>query len=285
MSSCPICHSEKNTYYLSLANYSYRECLHCHLIFLDYPDIPSLLKNTYNRTYIEKRGHADLHSPLFQAKIRTSHFYLSLLEKHAAKGKLLEVGCSTGITLKTAKNRGWEVYGVEPNDSAASIAQTLLDKKAIKIGQLSDTMFPDEFFCATILFDVLEHIYNPLEFFEILQRKMKTNGFLLLMTPNINSLSAKILKRRWFHWFSEHVCLYSPQSLKFLLDKFHFKIVRMGWALKFTNMEMIRFHFECHPHILFSSCVKSVLKRLSFMDHLIFPLNIGEIYVLAQKQC
>ena len=49
------------------------------------------------------------------------------------QGKLLDVGCSSGVHLEVAQKRGWDVYGVEPTEEAAGRASdTALGKQHIK---------------------------------------------------------------------------------------------------------------------------------------------------------
>lgn len=283
MAFCPVCNFKNDQVYMSFRGYSYRKCSKCSLVFLGNGIIPLEDKVLYAYDYIQRRGYDIPDSYVAKAKEATAVHYLSFLEKYVSKKNLLEVGCATGITLKVARDRGWSVYGAEINEAAASIARKLLHTETIKTGYLDEEVFPDNFFSAVLMFDVLEHIHNPLKLMVNLRKKLKPEGFLFLLTPNINSLSAKILKGKWPHLFLEHVCLYSPESVKFLLNKYHFKILKIGWANKFVNLDVIRHHLECHPDILLSKSALAFLNNLPALKKIIFPLNVGEIYILAQN--
>lgn len=285
MNICPLCGSSHQTNHLLFEGYSYKKCNHCSLVFLDKDFTPAPAENNiYNQDYIEKRGHDALNSNIAKAKNITAVHYLNLLEKLIPKGNLLEIGCSTGITLKAAEASGWRVYGVEINQAAIDIARERLNIQTIKLGPLNQKMFIDNFFSAVLMFDVLEHLRYPLTHIEIVRNKLKQRGLVLIITPNINSLSAKLLKDKWPHLFLEHVCLYSPKSLQYLLERNGFKIIKMSWAVKFVSLNMITYHLKNHPHLLFSKPLLFILSRLKLFENIIFPLNIGEICVLAEKQ-
>jgi 2-polyprenyl-3-methyl-5-hydroxy-6-metoxy-1,4-benzoquinol methylase len=280
---CSLCGSKNIKSFLSFQASTYNRCNNCSFVFLDknisFPEEEKL----YSGDYIRERGHDRPDSSLWKAKEATAHQYLSLLEKHISKGNLLDIGCSTGITLKVARDRGWSVYGVEVNESAAAFAREVLNIGNVKIGRLSNEMFPDEFFSAVLMFDVIEHIHPPLEFIQILRNKIKPSGLLLIITPNIDSISAKLLKTKWPHLFPEHVCLYSPKSIRFLLEKHGFSVLKTGWAKKFATIDMIRRHLECHSNVLLSKPLLTLLNALTVFEHVVFPLNIGEMFVLARK--
>lgn len=278
---CPLCGSEYNSITICTGGYSYRKCAKCSLVFLDvntaFDD-----KELYTLEYIEQRGHNMLGSYLAKAKEATADYYLSLIGRYVNKGKLLEIGCSTGITLKAAQKKGWDVYGVEINKTAGNIAKNLLNVDTIKIGSINDEMFPDDFFSVIIIFDVIEHISNPIEFMRILRNKLKNKGVVLFITPNVSSLSARIFKHKWLHLFREHVCIYSPQTMELLLNRSGFEALKIHRAVKFINMDIIKRHIECHPDIFFKPLL-SFFKKLSFLNRIILPFNMGEICIVAQK--
>jgi len=282
MKACPVCGLEDPEVSIRFKGYDYRRCRQCSLVFLD-ADTVLQNRDLYASDYIRKRGHDRMSSSIVKAKEKTAARYLSILERYTIKGQLLEVGCSTGATLKAAKEKGWKVYGVEVNETAAVLARQFLNIETIKIGNLTKDLFQDKFFSAVLLFDVLEHISEPSNFIEILKNKLQPSGCLLIITPNISSLSAKILKNSWPHLFLEHQCLYSPKSIRLLLEKYGFRILKLGWAIKFVSLDILRRHLECHPQIFLAQTVRMLWNKLGYLENLIFPFNIGEMYVLAQK--
>jgi len=280
---CPVCASQSSKEFLTLSNYTYLKCNNCALVFLTEGSL-SQEDNVYTLEYIQKRGHDLQGSEIVVSKEATAKHYFSLVEKYVKKGSLLEIGCSTGIMLKVAQERGWDVYGVEINVSAAKMAAETLGADRIETKELTDEVFLGRTFSLIVLFDVIEHIAEPVAFMNILRKKLAPDGLIFLVTPDINSLSAKILRNKWPHLMSEHTRLFSRLSMSSLLEKTHFKGIKSGWALKFVNIEMLRRHLECHPHVFFSRQLLFFFNSIRAFNDIVFPFNVGELYFIAAKQ-
>ncbi len=278
--SCPLCGSSGTRRFLPMPGFLYFRCSSCSLVFLDLNDHIED-KNLYSLEYIQKRGHDLLESRIVKAKEETARHYFSLAEKFAPKGDLLEVGCSTGIMLKVAQQRGWHVHGIEINASAASMAAESLGVATILDKEISDDMFPGKSFSLIVLFDVIEHISDPVKFMDAIKKKLAPQGFVLFVTPDINSLSFNLLKSNWPHLMPEHTRLYSRESMNALFERTGFKAVKYGWAGKHVTAEILRRHLECHPHILFSQLLQALLKSTPLLNEAVFPFNVGELYAIA----
>ena len=124
----------------------------------------------------------------------------------------MEVGCATGLALKVAQTQGWKVFGVEVNEQAALMAKDVLKADVVRVGHLSDGMFPDNYFSLVTLFDVIEHIPHPVEFMSLLHKKMAPGSHILFVTPDIDTLSFKVLKEKWPHFVQEHLVLFSQKA-------------------------------------------------------------------------
>lgn len=85
--------------------------------------------------------------------------------------------------------------------------------------------FKEEFDVA-VAGEIIEHVYNAGHFLESMWRALKPDGELILTTPNAYSLTGilnvMLLGRERCH--PEHVCLYSPQTLRYILERHGFKI-------------------------------------------------------------
>jgi SAM-dependent methyltransferase len=284
VSACPVCRSGDGTPFAALNGHPYRRCAACGCVYLAGPEPAAASVDTYTADYIRDRGHDLLDTPLAGAKEATAEHYLALLERHRAPGKLLEVGCSTGITLRTAMRRGWEVRGVEVNAAAVEVAARALGPDVVRVGPLRADMFPDATFDAAAMFDVIEHITEPDPVLSVLARTLVPGGALLVVTPDADSLSARLLRSRWPHLMLEHVVLYSRAALRAVLARHGFEVVKTGWAMKYATTELVRRHFACHPNSLGSRFVVRIMEQLRALERVRVPLNLGEIYVVATKR-
>jgi SAM-dependent methyltransferase len=120
-------------------------------------------------------------------------------------------------------NVGWEVYGVEINEFAACVAreQHWLD---VRVGTLEQAAFPDEFFDAVTLWDVLEHLHDPVASLREIRRILKLDGVLVIRVPNANSWDAALFGRYWAGLEPpRHLYVFTPNTLGALLTANSFR--------------------------------------------------------------
>lgn len=101
--------------------------------------------------------------------------------------KILEVGCGYGPLLKLLSDMGAIVVGTEVDSKSLTIAKKLLkNTKRIKLVSVKNSLLPFEnnSFDSVILFDVIEHVKNPLEMINECKRVLKKGGILYVeFTP------------------------------------------------------------------------------------------------------
>ncbi len=108
------------------------------------------------------------------------------------KGKLLDIGAGTGEFLLTAKNNGWEVKGIEPNENA----RTLAKQKGVPL--VPDTSnFDEEKFDVITMWHVFEHVYDLKNQIIELEKLLKKDGLLIIAVPNYKSFDAVYYKEFW----------------------------------------------------------------------------------------
>lgn len=92
------------------------------------------------------------------------------------------MGCATGYCLRAARERGWEVLGVDISEFAAQYAASQYGLRVVA-GRLQDLECPDGHFDAVTMWDLLEHVLDPTG--ELLQanRVLRPGGVLALSTP------------------------------------------------------------------------------------------------------
>mgnify|MGYP000893696794 CR=1 FL=1 len=148
-------------------------------------------------------------------------------------GKILDIGCATGVFLKEMKDHGWDVYGVEPSSFAADVAINQLGLNVFN-GYLAEANFDDNFFDIITLWDVFEHLPDPVENLLIIKRLLKPDGNLIIATPNTNSWERKIFEQYWAGWdIPRHYHIFSEVSIEQLLKEHGMQVDKL---ISFTGM-------------------------------------------------
>lgn len=132
-------------------------------------------------------------------------------------GKVLDVGCATGIFLDGMRRWGWEAHGVEPNPVASAYARERLGL-AVVTSDLTAAGYAAESFDVVTLWDVLEHVPDPRGTLSEVARVLRPGGLLVLSLPSIESVEARLFGRYWAGWDApRHLALFPRPVLVRLL--------------------------------------------------------------------
>ena len=99
---------------------------------------------------------------------------------------ILEVGCAEGLTgNELKKKKGVFVAGIEFNQIAAEKARKVLDDVITGDVETMDLPYATSSFDCVIFADVLEHLVNPLDALNKVNKVLKDNGSIILSIPNV----------------------------------------------------------------------------------------------------
>jgi len=156
------------------------------------------------------------------------------------KVSMLDIGCSSGSVLKVGGALGLQVQGVEPAPKAAATARSLgFD---VFTGFLHEASFPGNTFDIVTLFEVIEHLREPLVLAHEISRILKPGGIWLIGTGNADSWTAHLLGSRWEYFdiarHGGHVSFFNPQSISLLGQRSGFDIIQISTKrMSITNRE------------------------------------------------
>jgi SAM-dependent methyltransferase len=228
--------------------------------------------------------YGEIEDPVYQeeARGRSKNFrrILKSLDKiHPQRGILFDVGAATGILLDISRKLGWHVEGIEPSAWAIGVALDMYNLE-IREGVFEEATLPKEHYTVVTMVDFIEHISHPLNAISIAQKILLPGGTLCLVTPDINSLAARIFGQKWWHYRPGHLAYFSKKSLYFLLQRSGFRIVKTrkySWtfSLYYLLSRKPGLIFLLKNHV-FASLWKKIPIKLALQDSF-------EIYATKDK--
>ena len=256
--NCPICDNSnlKDYFRLRSNNLIALKCRNCRHIFIENSPVTSSsasnfytmedfkgdrklqneswYANYYQDCFTNYESHLDSSMVLKQFQEKLKYFNLQFPQR----GRLLDIGCATGVFLDMAKKKRWEVEGIEISHDLANFAKENFSLR-VHVLDLTQHRLKSKPFNVITLFDVIEHLPNPNLMIEACKELLAEDGILLIRTPteegllrDIAKLIYKVSFRKiefpllWFYSF-EHIQSFSLKSMGTLLKKYDLSIIKV----------------------------------------------------------
>ena len=247
---CEICGSENSELVSEKLRYPTNQkvyrCKDCGLVYIFPKMTPEEERRFYEREYgeIYSTEKGTTPSDLYQSRLPDAQLYSDWVSSYLSKtDNCLEIGCASGYFLKTIESKVNSISGIETH--------ILLKKYCEDIGismfnELGDV--PDKSFDKIFLFFVVEHIGNPTQYLKDLSKKLKSNGQIMLVVPNVEDVllsEYNIPAFPSFYYTPAHQYYYSRDTLSKLFEK-----------VGFTNFEIKpiqRYDLSNHVHWMMNS--------------------------------
>ena len=284
---CPICDQDKyrvmheSTLGESLPDFGYKftpehlrayrivKCLNCDHMYC------SPLPNKLFEQYVDIEDTEYLRNEA--QRLATAEKVTSVLSKHKTTGRLLDVGCATGDFLRVAR-RHYEVEGIELSKWAAGIAQ----KRGLRVHEcrLSE-LRPAQPYDVVTLWGVIEHLESPKDEIGQISRLMADGGILCIWTGNVDSLTARLLGKKWWYFMGQHIQYFSDKTLHLLLTQCGFGKVALTNYPYVLNMASVANSIGRYRWV--SQWLSGILKsRVLSSATLTFALP-GEMFAIYSK--
>jgi len=225
---CPICNNVKiDQNFLKIdKNYKLKKCFNCHLIFPNtkFNSDKDYVKKVY--THYSEQNHRKI---LYGTqKYRKSTFieerYNYCINRIFKNKKInvLEDGCRKGLFLSKLKKKKIKCKGLEVDPYQIQIAQN--NGLNVTDADIKDEKNNEYNLC--VMFDVLEHLIDPVNQMKIINKKIKKGGYVICYSPNIYSIAFELMKKDQNQVYPfEHLFFFAKKTLEILAKKTNFKII------------------------------------------------------------
>ena len=207
--------------------------------------------------------------------------YLKKIEKfRLPPGRILDIGTAGGSFLHTAKQRGWEVYGCEPNRWLCDWGNKHYGIK-IMPGTVFEQNYDSAFFDVITLWDVLEHTPDPKKVLMECRRIIKKDGLLIVNYPDIGSWIARVMGRKWVFLLSGHLFYFTYQTMKIILRDTGFSVLKADPHFQELTLGYIFKRSKAHLGIIGS--IGQLMSKCFGLSNVNTPYWIGQTLVIAKK--
>ena len=253
------------------------QCLNCGLVYSNPRWDDSELMDSYETVqdplYLQER----------EGRVLTFEQHLRPLEEitgPASGRRLLDVGCYIGVFLEIAAKHGWDAWGVEPSQWAAEQARQL----GLNVigGTLEGANLPDESFDVVTLWDVIEHVADPIGEIRRIHRILKPGGLIVIHTMDINSLFARVMGPRWPWLMEMHIYYFCQRTMAAMLEKAGFTVTRSGPQGRYQTLGYLGTRFTA----LFGRLGRPVEWALNAtrLRQTTVPINLGDLFTVYARK-
>ena len=268
------------------------QCRHCGLIYINPRQTnfsvqeetadPSGVREAVWEKYSQIWNASLLSADNEMGHIRANfEFRLEKMRQHISSGSLLDIGSGKGHFLAVARDMGFSpTVGVEPNSQTATFARQRYNLEIVPL--LDGSVFAENTFDVITMFHVIEHLFSPRQEMQKVYKILRTDGFLFIEVPTIDTIWFRLLKERWREFIPDHYFFFTPETIQTLLTSSGFYILdisRIGkrMSVRFLFSRLWRYNKRL------ASFLVQLAERTRIADREIY-LNLGDVMlVIAGK--
>jgi 2-polyprenyl-3-methyl-5-hydroxy-6-metoxy-1,4-benzoquinol methylase len=236
-------------------------------------ELVDLYAAVVDETYLEERAGREL----------TFRRHLDHLESRVSidgPRRLLDIGCHIGVFLEEAEARGWEAWGVEP--SRWAVEQARARSLQVIQGTLADAALPDGYFDVATLWDVIEHLPDPMRELRRVAGLLRPGGWVCIHTIDVGSFFARVMGRRWPWLMEMHVYYFSRDTLAAMLERANFRVIETS-----ARGRVLRLSYILSRLTPYSATLAGTLRRgvdALGLAHYPVPVNFGDLFTIYARK-
>lgn len=174
----------------------------------------------------------------------------SALPEPAGK-KLLDIGCGMGVIAKELEKKGFEVCGMDMSSVAVGRAKENGINAIVHDVDEGGIPFENDQYDVVWAGDVVEHVFDPINLLEEMQRVVKRGGKILITIPNDMNLhqrlsiflTGKSPQSGIYRMLKQckHHTVFSIELLEHMLRSAKLSWNYIGFILKFPRIKKMKF--------------------------------------------
>ena len=216
----------------------------------------------------------DLYQKSKKQRVKTFTKIRDLLSRYKKSGKVLDIGCATGLLLDVFST-SFETYGVEPSEWSRKRCDQK-HKVVPSLEQLSNKRYD-----VITLLGVIEHLQHPGLMISTISEMLAEDGFFLIYTGDVEAILPKVMGKKWWWYQGMHLHYFSRSTLERMLDRYGIDILEYRNMPLYFSMESLCTSMNRYAFLnIFSRVLMVPLIR-----NLILPLPLsGEMLLLCKKR-
>jgi len=235
---CPVCREERHQHVLTCRDHTVSgetfdivECEHCGFRFTNPRPGPDEIGRYYESE--DYTPHQDTGQTVIDTLYRWVRHYTLRSKRRLittlvddSPGRLLDFGCGTGEFLAHCQSQGWDARGLDPDETARTVAAQRHGLTVEPPERLQD--FPSGRFDVITLWHVLEHVSDLTGTIEALKRALAPSGTLVVAVPNWRSLDARFYGEDWAAYdVPRHLSHFRPRDVQRLFARFDMEVAEI----------------------------------------------------------
>lgn len=252
-------------------------CRPCGFGFADSADVARL-----DALYaaLDDPGYEETQSP----RLLQMEWLARTMRRHHPSAKTaLDVGAATGLLVAAARREGFDAIGIEPS---RALSQTARERNHVPVltGILPHPELAGRHFDVVFLVDVIEHVEAPLEMLRHCAELLAPGGLMLIVTPDVASVAARALGRRWWHFRIAHVGYFDRRSLGVALQRAGLRAERWMRARWFFDVAYLASRLESYLPIGWFNRFARQVPGLRNIYRSVIPLNLFDSYAVLVRR-
>lgn len=224
----------------------------------------------------------EYYAQTLEADRRTFEIVLDRIEvfrprKGCPASRALDVGSGNGAFLQTARERGYDVTGIEPNPRAVEFSRKHSDAPVV-CGTLESFEPSGRPFDLVFLGDTLEHVTDPRCVLTRVRSLLAASGVVAVTTPDIRSFATRLFQLKP----TEHLFYFSAASLRLMLRYTGFSPLAICSFDRFRNVAALRDSSTFRYRTILGLLMRAVSRLVPARACVRFPFRENLLAIAAQ---